>query len=161
MDRETKVDEEYSKGASAHTNYGKDHRTGEEEICAGGVVFFNGRIVALRRKNGVRLMPKGHVDPGETLEEAACREVKEETGISVCLGPKLGETAYSFFENGRRHNKRVHWFYMEARGGELRPEEGMFTAIQLLTGEELNVLSFPGDREIAERALVVKACKEG
>ena len=36
MDRETKVDEEYSKGASAHTNYGNDHRTGEEEICAGG-----------------------------------------------------------------------------------------------------------------------------
>ena len=41
------------------------------EICAGGVVIKDGKVVAIKRKNGVWLMPKGHVDPGETLEEAA------------------------------------------------------------------------------------------
>ncbi|NLZ44865.1 MAG: NUDIX hydrolase [Clostridia bacterium] len=154
------VDDGYSKRTRAFARDGVDPETGEE-ICAGGVVCYQGKIVALRRKNGVWLMPKGHVDPGETLEEAARREVKEETGLSVCLGPKLGETAYSFVEGGKRHKKRVHWFYMEARGGELQPEEEMFTAVRLLNGDELDVLSFPADREIAERALVVKACKEG
>ncbi|NLY89971.1 MAG: hypothetical protein GX085_10235, partial [Firmicutes bacterium] len=59
MARETRINEEYSKRAHARANYGEDRRTGEEEICAGGVVFFNGRIVALRRKNGVWQMPKG------------------------------------------------------------------------------------------------------
>lgn len=139
----------------------EDQTHGQEEICAGGVVFFQGKIVILQRKNGVWLMPKGHVDPGETLEEAACREVTEETGLTARIGPKLGETAYSYFEAGKRHNKRVHWFYMEAHSGKPRPEEDIFTSVRLLAGEELHVLSFPGDREIAERALVIRACKEG
>lgn len=132
----------------------------ELETCAGGVVFKEGKIVVLKRKNGVWLMPKGHVDPGETLEQAAVREVKEETGLTVRLGPKLGETAYSHSEDGRLHRKKVHWYYMEAVGGKLRPEEGMFTEARLLAEEEIELLSFAGDREIAERGFALKAAKE-
>ena len=56
----------------------------------------------------------------------------------------------------------MHWFYMEARGGELRPEEGMFIDVRLLSEEELDVLTFPNDRgDCRKGALVVKACKEG
>ena len=121
-----------------------------------------GRILLVHRvDNGLWALPGGGMELGESIEDCAVREVKEETGLSVCLGPKLGETAYSFVENGREHKKRVHWFYMEARGGELRPEEGMFIDVRLLSEEELDVLTFPNDREIVERALVVKACKEG
>jgi len=132
----------------------------ELEICAGGVVFKEGKIVVLKRKNGVWLMPKGHVEPGETLEQAGAREATEETGLAVRIGPKLGETAYSHSEDGRYHRKKVHWYYMESDGGELRPEEGIFIEARLVAEEEIQILSFSGDRDIAERAFAVKAAKE-
>ena len=127
----------------------------EVEICAGGVVFKDGKVVSLRRKNGVWLMPKGHVDPGESLEEAATREVWEETGLVVRVGAPLGETEYSYTEDGVDHRKRVSWFYMEAIGGQLRPEAEMFTAVRLLSAEELDTLSFPADRRLAAKAFTL------
>ena len=127
----------------------------EVEICAGGVVFKEGKVGSLRRKNGVWLMPKGHVDPGESLEEAAAREVWEETGLTVRVGPSLGETAYCYTENGVDHRNKVYWFYMEATGGQLRPEAEMFTAVRLLSAEELNTLSFPADRQLAAKAFAL------
>ena len=63
----------------------------EEVICAGGVVLRGEKFLAMKRFNGVWLLPKGHVDPGETLEETAVREVAEETGLKAQLGPKLGK----------------------------------------------------------------------
>mgnify|MGYP001452875798 CR=1 FL=1 len=125
------------------------------EICAGGVVIKDQKIVAIKRKNGVWLMPKGHVDPGETLEEAAVREVKEETGLVAEAGVKLGETEYTHQEDGRLHHKRVHWFYMEAASGELAPEAGMFTDIKLLDEQEIDLLSFEHDRKLAKIALTL------
>ena len=100
-------------------------------------------------------MPKGHVDPGETLEEAACREVWEETGLRAEIGAPLGETRYSFTENDTVHRKRVHWFYMKAIGGKLQPEEEMFTEIKLLTEEELTTLTFEKDRKLAKAAFAL------
>ena len=82
----------------------------EEEICAGGFVLRDGKVLALRRWNGAWLPPKGHVDFGESLEEAARREVYEEAGLVAAVGPKLGESAYTHSEDGRLHRKRVHWF---------------------------------------------------
>ena len=124
----------------------------EVEVCAGGVVIKEEKIVVLRRKNGVWLMPKGHVDPGETLEEAACREVWEETGLRARIGQLLGESGYSFTEDGILHRKKVYWFYMEAIGGQLRPEEEMFSEVRLLSEEELEILTFINDRKLAQKA---------
>ena len=127
----------------------------EEEICAGGIVIREGKVLALRRWNGVWLPPKGHVDPGETLAEAARREVREETGLEAEAGPPLGVNAYTHREDGRPHRKRVHWFLMAAGDGGVRPEEGMFTAYRWLGPDELDLLSFDSDRETARRALAV------
>lgn len=127
----------------------------EVEICAGGVVFKEGKVVSLQRKNGVWLMPKGHVDPGESLEEAALREVWEETGLVARIGAPLGETEYAFTEDGVRHRKKVFWFYMEAIGGRLKPEAEMFTAVRLLAADELDTLSFPADRQLAAKAFTL------
>lgn len=124
----------------------------EVEICAGGAVIKGGKLVILKRKNGVWLMPKGHVDPGETIAEAAGREVKEETGLEVKIGPELGITEYSHSEDGRLHRKKVYWFYMEAAGGELKPEDGIFTEAALISEDQIETLSFPHDRELAKEA---------
>lgn len=125
---------------------------GEEEICAGGYVIRDGKVLALQRWNGVWLPPKGHVDPGETPRQAARREVREETGLEAAAGLELGETAYSHQEDGKIHHKRVVWFLMHAAPGEVRPEEGIFTGYAWLAPEEVATFTFPHDRELAGKA---------
>lgn len=126
-----------------------------EEICAGGVVIRGEKFIALRRHNGVWLLPKGHVDPGETLEETSLREVEEETGLKATLGEKLGETSYSHTEGGRLHQKRVHWYLMESQDGEPRPEEGMFTEVRWMTAQEISELTFEHDRQLVRKAFSI------
>jgi len=53
----------------------------KEEISSGGVVVFNNAILLLRKFNGDWVLPKGKVEQGETLEQAALREVSEESGV--------------------------------------------------------------------------------
>lgn len=126
-----------------------------EEICAGGFVVRDGAVLALRRWNGVWLPPKGHVDPGETLAQAACREVLEETGLRVEVREELGETVYSHREDGTLHRKRVHWFLMIAGPGEARPEEGVFTEARWAGPDELDLFTYEHDRRLARKALAL------
>lgn len=99
-------------------------------------------------------MPKGHLEAGETPEQAALREVKEETNLTARIIQKIGETAYSFRRKDGRGviHKRVHWFLMDLAGGggELRPfvDEGIVEASWLSFEEAREHLTFPGDREM-------------
>ena len=54
-----------------------------EEVSAGGVVLVGNAILLLKKYNGDWVLPKGKVEPGETHEETALREVKEETGVKA------------------------------------------------------------------------------
>lgn len=127
-----------------------------EEICAGGVVLRGDRFLALKRYNGVWLLPKGHVDPGETLEETASREVEEETGLKAILEEKLGETSYTFVEDGVEHHKRVHWYLMESLDGEPNPERGMFLEVRWMRLDEVAELTFEHDRQLVRKAFQIK-----
>lgn len=53
-----------------------------EKTC-GAIVVENGKILIVKQKEGTVSFPKGHVEPNETEEETALREVKEETGIDI------------------------------------------------------------------------------
>lgn len=89
------------------------------DYCAGGLVFCEGKLLILKRFNGVWLFPKGHIDPGETAPMAAIREVKEESGLLARIINKLGQTSYSFTENVTMHFKTVEWFLMNPFPGDL------------------------------------------
>jgi 8-oxo-dGTP diphosphatase len=65
-------------------------------------------------------LPKGKLDPGETLEQAALREVEEETGWRCQLGPHVGKNEYRD-RHGR--SKRVDWWLMDPVDGEFHPND--------------------------------------
>jgi 8-oxo-dGTP pyrophosphatase MutT (NUDIX family) len=100
--------------------------------AAGGVVTYgegpNQRVLVMFRR-GVWDLPKGKVDPGETWEEAAIREVIEETGIApptIC--ESIGLTQHQYDLNGQSINKTTYWYWMEASSDKLgKPqlEEGI------------------------------------
>jgi len=95
-------------------------------VIAGGgkVINHKGEILFIFR-NGKWDLPKGRVDANETLEDAALREVEEETGVKNLKIDKPLEVTYHIFKrNGRYRLKITHWFQMTTTySGELRPEE--------------------------------------
>jgi len=93
-------------------------------IAAGGVVQHEeGKLLFIYRKKRWDL-PKGRVDKGETLEGAAKREVKEETGVKkIKVGKLAGVTYHVFIRNNRYQLKETHWFFMKTNyKGVLTPE---------------------------------------
>jgi 8-oxo-dGTP diphosphatase len=115
--------------------------------CAGGlIVGDDGRIFFQRRSPHRKLFPNcwdivgGHVEPGETVEEALRREVHEETGwqVSLILG-QVGEYAY----RGDDGLDRLESDFLVRVDGDLtrpRLEAGKHTEFRWLTAAELDVL---------------------
>lgn len=136
---------------------------GTEEISAGGLVVRRGArgiemLVAeqLDRNSGRRTvrLPKGKVDPGETLEQAAVREVREEAGISARIVAPLGDVSYSFFERraGRQIAKRVHYYLMRWVSGEAHAADGEMEAVAWCAPSDAQRrMSFDAEREIVAR----------
>lgn len=104
-------------------------------VSSGGVVVRPAQdgsgwetLLASRRTRAGQLvwgLAKGQIEEGETAEQAALREVEEETGITARILEPLGEISYWFVWDGERVKKTVHFFLMEATGGDLaaRDEE--------------------------------------
>ena len=98
-----------------------------EETSAGGLVLdraspdARGALIGRLDRRGRLLwsLPKGHLELGESVEQAAAREVAEETGIvGEVVGP-LGTIDFWFVADGSRVHKTVHHFLLVATGGEL------------------------------------------
>ncbi|MBI2432766.1 MAG: NUDIX domain-containing protein [Candidatus Hydrogenedentes bacterium] len=134
---------------------------------AGGVVVDRRlRILVLRRdieRNGrlineVRL-PKGHLDKGESDEQAACREVCEESGYcAVEIVDDLGEAVSEYVHNGVAYRRDERYFLMrllDARRSDPRPtwhEEALFDPLWLELAEAEARMTYPSEREFVGRA---------
>ncbi len=122
---------------------------------AGAVVIVDGRCLAIRlvaRPEWV--LPKGHLEEGETAEAAAVREVREETGLEVRTIVRIGETRYSFGPDVR-HRKLVEWFLAEQVGGSLQLDPAFGEATLLDEAEVSNVLTHEADRDLVARAFAL------
>ena len=85
-----------------------------EATSCGGVVIFRGKILLLyknyRNKYEGWVLPKGTVESGESYEETALREVKEESGAKAEIIKYVGKSQYSFSVPGDTVEKDVHWY---------------------------------------------------
>jgi len=128
-------------------------------VAAGGVVLResdHGREVALlgRANDGSWVFPKGTPTHGESLEETAVREVREETGLDVRILRPLGEMTYSFAAAGDRVHKVVHFFLMEATGGDPSLHDAEYDEVRWVTVPEARrMLTFDTYRTVLDRAL--------
>ncbi len=90
--------------------------------AAGGAVFNDGKTLLIFRREHWDL-PKGKIDEGETPDQAALREVEEETGLQQLeLGPHLLDTWHTYRMDKKRILKTTHWFLMKTNQTELTPQ---------------------------------------
>ncbi len=131
-----------------------------QELSAGGVVVRDGDVLVIvptrRGADGQRVLglPKGHLDPGETAEQAAAREVREEGGVEAELVEPLGDVSYFYQRGGRRILKRVEFFLFAYRSGDPADHDDEVEEARWIPLEEAaTALTYAGERSIAARAL--------
>ncbi len=137
-----------------------DTSTNDREFSAGGVVVRDRDVIVIvpvrRDARGSRVLglPKGHPDGNETPEQAAAREVREETGVDAELVDELGDIEYSYERRGRRIAKTVSFFLFEYRSGDVADHDHEIEeAFWMPLEDAAQALSYEGEREVAARAL--------
>jgi ADP-ribose pyrophosphatase YjhB (NUDIX family) len=128
-----------------------------DETSAGGLVIDAsgdvpvGALIGRLDRRGRLLwsLPKGHVEQGETNEQAAVREVAEETGIDGEIVHPLGTIDFWFVAEGRRIHKTVHHYLMRATGGELSDEDVEVTEVEWVPITEIiGRLAYRDERDL-------------
>lgn len=142
------------------------------EFSAGGVLVrrLRGRwmVAAIRpagRPHGLWALPKGQIDPGESGEQTALREISEETGVRGRSLGKLGDVRYTFTWEGERVFKVVSFFLVRYEEGKLGEIPDAFRheveEVRWLPLDDApRLLAYQGERRMAERALAVLAGDE-
>jgi 8-oxo-dGTP pyrophosphatase MutT (NUDIX family) len=132
------------------------------EVSAGGVVLHEGKVLVIvptrRAADGSHVLglPKGHLDGDETLEQAAAREVREETGVTAELVQELGEVRYWYVRDRRRVAKSVHFFlFRYLRGDLVDHDEEVLEARWMGLEEAHRALTYQGERDMVGRALAI------
>jgi len=131
-----------------------------EETSAGGLVIDFARdplatvIIGRydRRGRMVWSLPKGHIEPGETREQTAAREIAEETGIVGRVLGELGTIDFTFMAEGRRIHKTVHHFLLERTGGELSTDDIEVADVAWVALENVqDRLTYSDERKLMDR----------
>jgi 8-oxo-dGTP diphosphatase len=128
-------------------------RLSDEVRAAGGVVWRRNKdgdlevLLVHRPKYHDWSLPKGKLDEGESWEEAALREVEEETGFQVALADELPSTDY---HDRFGRPKHVRYWVMDVRGGEFEPNREVDEVRWLPVAAAAEALSYARDRDVLE-----------
>ncbi|MFQ5872552.1 MAG: NUDIX hydrolase [Dehalococcoidia bacterium] len=139
----------------------------EHPVSAGGIVYRKkGQDIEIllcgHRGPASWRLPKGTPDPGETWEQTAIREVREETGLKVEIEEGLGSIEYWFSADGVRNHKTVHFFLMRPVGGSIEKHDPEFDLVQWFNAEDVEkTLTYKNEAEIAKKALGTLANRRG
>ena len=133
-----------------------------DQISAGGVVFRDTdtapEIAIVKIVPEMRWqLPKGLIDAGETEEEAALREVREESGIDAELIEPIETIEYWFYANRAgeriRYHKFVHFFLMQYRSGDVSDHDHEVSESRWVSIDEaLQMLAFKSERDVVGKA---------
>jgi len=133
----------------------QQRRPPAREQSYGGVVVRGGDVVTivLRGKRALAL-PKGGPEIGETPEQTAAREVREETGLTATVRAPLGDVTYWYRRSGRRIRKTVSFFLLDFVEGSTDDHDHEVTEARWIPLEEArSALTYPGERQMVEEAI--------
>jgi 8-oxo-dGTP pyrophosphatase MutT (NUDIX family) len=130
-----------------------------DEVSAGGLVINTSGTMGLligrydhKDASGKRVLwslPKGHIEEGETPEQAAIREVAEETGITSSITKSLGVIDFWFMAGGKRIHKTVHHFIFAEVGGTLLAQESEVDEVSWFPLSEIvDRLAYPDEKKL-------------
>ena len=134
-----------------------------DEVSAGGLVIDTTGTMGLligrydhKDASGKRVLwslPKGHIEEGETPEQAAIREVAEETGITSSITKSLGVIDFWFMAGGKRIHKTVHHFMFTEVSGELTPQVSEVDEVSWFPlAEIVDRLAYPDEKKLIARS---------
>ena len=127
--------------------------------AAGGVVYHTGpaghEFLLIRDPYGRWSLPKGHLEQDESEEQAALREVEEETSVRATLGPLVARITYFFPAKGKTVEKRVSFFLMSASDDTIAPQidEGIMAVGWFSAAEALELLDYEQVRQVFMQGL--------
>ena len=132
----------------------------EREVSYGGVVVRGDEMIVIvpRGRRRVLGLPKGGPMKGETPEQTAAREVREETGITARVRERLGQVDYTYRRGGRNIAKTVHFYLCLFEAGDTADHDHeVDDARWIALASAREALSYPGERALIERLLSKKA----
>ena len=131
-----------------------------EAVSCGGVVIHDGKVLLLYKNQNGRYMgwvlPKGTVEPGETYQQTALREVKEETNSDAEIVKYIGKTQYTFRGNEDIVSKTVQWYLMVTDSFDCKPQaEEFFVDAGFYKQHEASyLLKFHDEQQMMRRAFM-------
>ena len=131
------------------------------QFSAGGVVYRKAgpktEIAVLIRGDGkIFCLPKGKIEKPETLQQAALREIREETGLTGAIEKDLGKINYWFYsdEDEARVHKTVYFYLVKYESGSTTDHDEDAEDVRWLPIDEaLKVMSYPSERQMVKKAL--------
>lgn len=128
------------------------------EFSSGGLVIRNMRgrphLAVVRVRDQILALPKGHPEEGESMKEAALREVREETGLTGEIEEKLGDVRYWYARDGERVFKVVSFYLLRYLSGRIADHDHeVEEALWIPLEEAPERLAYGGEREMARTAL--------